>query len=974
MAPKRGQSVERTDEREEFMQKLAEYHQKRGTTLEAEPKIGVRHIDLFKLYTRVIGDGGYDLCSDTKAKPLMWRRLAEEFIGKNQYTAAQAFQIKNVYYKNLCAYEISTHWGKEPPPKEILEDVTAKGGNVMTRTLENYERPKPRDQEMLQNGDASDGSPEQRTPKDGKNDLADEPGSATGRSTRGLRQQPPQRVLFQPDVNLGRQTRGHAQLPSASPTPGASVNGLTHSSSFANGASSTLASYEPSQAFPLSLKPVTTPANNPDFYRNERKRKLDANAGPLAKKYKNIMLPGTGFIGPNIYVRAQLALQSGLPEEEQYALHHLVKISHERGDKYRFDQFPGLADALVKKTLQITSLFYDIDWDVMYDEEFFAGDDETLNGLDGTPDILQKLRSRIPIITDDSIIDADFLTRLNRVTEAGLILRNMSLQDENAAYLSRLPLVQDLIAVVLNLPEHSSMTELRHHILDLSEQVLRYVDLSQHDAVYQGLLQQALGADRGAITTALRAISRIAMTHPLPKRLEDIPVSLLHRIEEYLLVDDEELRSACLDFLGQYTSFGDNVETLVKVMDAEALARSLSRLVLFTAKEYIETRPTQQREPDTSIAPVPRLSRAIVQDLLKLEEPDRSSEWLRMCFVSDLSAEMTQISLWQAYQGTFAPHQATHPHLIAGDFIKNVSSTFQGATAQVAGANKYVIKGIRSRKAPIDTGVLASFTAADKDKELIRCHWKLTYPVEGVRDAITGLVSAPTTREIDCAEWFRSGEQILEHILTSHLQISKNMGLVDGDRMDIDSGLARSPAGSVNGLTNGTTEHTPKDTFDFSSADATTFRCKWADCGHVSPPFDGAQISRSLLFARHIETHLPETEASRLRHNLRPDSVVTPSSGDITRLAMLEDEKGDATGVPLRAVLVLRNMARFMPKASSAVVNRALKSGQKRPQHDMMSAVFSNEVRDRLMYAMTHGEGIRSYCGAVFRAIRANSA
>ncbi|GIZ39585.1 hypothetical protein CKM354_000296400 [Cercospora kikuchii] len=970
MAPKRGSSIERTNEREDFMRKLEEYHQQRGTTLEAEPKIGVRHVDLFKLYTRVVEEGGYDLCSDTKAKPLMWRRLAEEFIGKNQYTAAQAFQIKNVYYKNLCAYEISTHWGKEPPPKEILEDVTAKGGNVMTRTLENYERPKGRDGEGMQNGEGSEGSPEQRTPKDVKSELADEPGSATGRSTRGLRQQPPQRVLFQPDAPPARQTRGQAHPPGASPTPGASVHGVTHSSSLANGTSSTLASYEPPQAYPLSLKAAATPASQPDWYRNERKRKLESEAGPLAKKYKNIMLPGTGFIGPNIYVRAQLALQSGLPEEEQYALHHLVKISHERGDKYRFDQFPGLADALIKKTLQVTSLFYDIDWDVMYDEEFFAGDDETLNGLDGTPDILQKLRSRIPIISEDSTLDSDFLTRLNRVTEAGLVLRNMSLQDENAAYLSRLPLVQDLIAVVLNLPEHPSLVELRHHILDLCEQVVKYVDISPHDAVYQGLLQHALSPDRGAITTALRAVSRIAMTHPLPKRLDDVPVSLLHRVHDYLLVEDEELRSACLDFLGQYTSFADNVESLVSAVDAEALGRVLSRLVLYTAKEYTESRPTKPREAEETISPVPRLSRAIVQDLLKLDEPERSSEWLRMCFVSDPTADMTQISLWQAYQGTFAPHQATHPHLIAGDFIKNVSSTFQGATAQVAAANKYVIKGIRSRTAPVDTGMLAGSNAADKDKELIRCHWHVTYPVEGARDAITGIVSGPTTREVECAEWFRTGEEILEHILTQHLQIPTKSAAVDADKMEIDSTSALSPPATANGLTNGATENSWKEKFDFSDSDKISSKCKWSDCEHTAATPEGAQISKTFLLARHIETHLPETDAARVKHNLRPDSDVAPRNGEITRIAMLEDEKGDATSLSLRAALVLRNMARFMPKSVSSM--RAVKSGQKR-QHDLMSIVFSGEVTERLLHAMSSGRAIREYCGAIFRAIRANS-
>jgi chromatin structure-remodeling complex subunit RSC9 len=180
-----------------------------STRLETEPKIGIRHVDLHKLYQRVVGEGGYDLCSDTKAKPLMWRKFAEEFIGKNQYTAAQAFQVKLVYYKNLVAYEITNHWHKEPPPKEILEEVTAKGGNVMGRTLENFSKPPTRDEKLAEAAEASDTSPGQTTPKEEKPDIMEDPGSATGRSSRGLRQQPPQRVLFQPDT-ASRQTRGQS--------------------------------------------------------------------------------------------------------------------------------------------------------------------------------------------------------------------------------------------------------------------------------------------------------------------------------------------------------------------------------------------------------------------------------------------------------------------------------------------------------------------------------------------------------------------------------------------------------------------------------------------------------------------------------------------------------------------------------------------------------------------------------------------
>ena len=918
--------------------------------------------------------------SDTKAKPLMWRRIAEEFIGKNQYTPAQAFQIKNVYYKNLCAYEISTHWEKEPPPKEILEDVTAKGGHVMSRTLENFARPIPREERNLENGDASDTSPEQKTPKEEKMD--EDPGSATGTRTRGLRQQPPQRILFQPDLTAARQTRGQGQPGYGSPAPGASTaNGIMNASSLTNGASSTLASYEPSQSYPLSLKPVITPANNPEFYRNERKRKLEANAGPLAKKYKNIMLPGTGFIGPNIYVRAQLALQSGLPEEEQYALHHLVKISHERGDKYRFDQFPGLAEALAKKVLQVSSLFYDVDWDISYDDESMGADEEVLNGLHGTSNVIQKLRSRIPLVTNDSMHEGPFLSELNRITEAGLVIRNMCMLEENARYLSMQPLIRDYLAVVLDLPQHTQIVELQHYALETAEQVLKYCDLGPNDALYHSLLDQLDREDRGAITIALRAISRIAMNLPPPKRLDDIPDEILQRVQDWLMVEDEELRSACLDFFMQYTSFADNVDNLLQAIDAEALARQLSRLLFFAAKEHKDARPATRQEKDDTLVPVPRLSRGVVENLLRLDEPERSSEWLRMCFYADPTAEMTQISLWQAYQGTFQPFHATHQHLIAGDFIKNVSNTFPGATAQVAGSNKYVIRGIKARKAPVETGTLHGSRSTDKGKELQKCCWRVTATVEGSRDPITGFHGPPTTQERECAEWFRTGEDILKHILTTHLQLpSKRASSVDhADKMDIDSKPPRPSSTSTNGLTNGTAANTLADSYDFQAADKTTYRCKWSDCHRTSQDFDTSKAPRTVLLTRHIQTHLPSSELSRSKHNLKPDAKPTTTNGEHLYFTTLQDEKGDAAGVPLGAALVLRNIAKFMPQSASSAngINGIMgaENPSEKPKEDeggLMNKVFDEEVRERLFFAMAQNRTIKDYVGSVLRAIRGN--
>lgn len=75
---------------------------------------------------------------------------------------------------------------RDPPPREILEDITAKGGDLLHRSVENFKPPVVR--LSLTNGQDSDGSggEESKTPKEEKMDL-DEPGSGGlgARTSRG---------------------------------------------------------------------------------------------------------------------------------------------------------------------------------------------------------------------------------------------------------------------------------------------------------------------------------------------------------------------------------------------------------------------------------------------------------------------------------------------------------------------------------------------------------------------------------------------------------------------------------------------------------------------------------------------------------------------------------------------------------------------------------------------------------------------
>ncbi|KAF2844893.1 hypothetical protein T440DRAFT_299694 [Plenodomus tracheiphilus IPT5] len=948
MAPNRPreQSIERTPEYDAFLDTLAAYHEKRGTIFEREPRVAGRRIDLLRLYRRVTEEGGYDKVSDTKGNKLAWRRIAAEFLPQGPSLTTQAFLVKTTYYKNLAAYEITTVHNREPPPKEILEDVSAKGGDLLTRTTDNFLPPGSREAERLRTGDDDDdndddedddeqddgdgngdGEPK-KTPKDDKMDV-DEPGSV-GRTTRSLRHAPPQRVLFQPDAPMRqtRQSTGHVHSPH--------VNGYGSS-----GAAMLIASYEPRTAVPATMKPVVTPSNSLDTYVQSRKKYI-LNRKNRPVPLKGMMLPGTGFPGPNIYIRALHALRSREPEEEAYALHHLVKISHERGDKYRFDQFPGLAEALIAKVIDVGAVFYDVNWDIAYVEEEFS-QPQTLNGLLGTHDLLDKIKALRVRPHHDDLLTEDAAKVLNMVNEAALIIRNMVMLKENALFAAMIPAIQDLIVIVLNLPKVSAVVELQHYALEIAEQLTKYWILGAQNPLYRSLLAQVDSDDRGRIITSLRALARISMNLEATNKLSDVPSKTLKSICDWLLVEDEDLRIGCLDFLYLFTGFADNVETLANEVDIEGVVNQLVRLLQYNAIAY-EERKSTPRTSKQSIPPEtpPKLSAAIIDHLVTLDEPERSSHWLKTCFEEDAAGEITQIQLWSAYNAAFQESMASNPAsfkalMPAKDFITNVSTTFSSASAQVltvGGQPKYTIRGIRPRSIPVDPST---------KKPYMRCCWHPPSLLNGHADF------KHSTVKIECGEFTPGARAMWEHIVSTHLKVSRDQEtgqwLLE-PKPDID-------------MDNGDMVSVPK---------STTYYCHWGGCTHFP-----TGTSSAFEAGQHIKTHLPETgvkQAIHAKHNRTPSEsrpltastqvrhdASQPQFGQPVGLSTLgmggrlnntslhtlqtpgrkvaedltspqsstpnfryyntqTDETNDAAGLPLSSILVLRNLARQLNKIS----------------------------------------------------------
>lgn len=761
---------------------------------------------------------------------------------------------------------------------------------------------------------------------------------------------------------------------------------------------------------PLTLRGVITPANNSTRFYQQVKQPQ----GPQHKQ-KDMTKPGCGFEGPNIYVRTLQSLKCGIPTEQEFALHHLVKISHERGDKFKFEAFPSLAEALVEYILTITSEYYDIAWKVDYMES-----DKSINALDGingTPGLVERIESQPRIDVADELEPRDKVMHFEKCKEAALTIRNLSLMDDNAKYLSEMAYLRDMLTIILSLPNDPRLVELKHHILDIAEMVTRFWVMPENDPLYRILLDEVLrSTDRGAILTALRALCRISMNLKENNNLHSVPVTVIEKLSCYLLLQDEELVGASLDFLYQYTAVPSNVAILLFHSDTPmfqlaSLMKDLCRLLRYGEAEVVTKTLLQQAIPEIPADKIPEVPNDLLRQLLQMDEPERSNTWLKCVFEEHKDSEITQIALWQAYQTRFSPYSygavANAPALLpAAEFIKNVSLIFENANAQVVNGqtSKFIIKGIRPRRTPVDI----------TKKTYLRCHWQ-----------------APNT-EKPCGEFFPTSKSLHFHILCSHIGIER---IADADgNMTWDKSDC----------------HTVNESID----------CYWAKCQRFTTGNKTCRLEKTKgQLAKHIHVHLPgradpkptsataaaastsastststtnpyksqsQNQAQKPQVDHTPTLPFTPNTlgpngthnpqilagpdGKPLPRSEIEpqgrpaiyqhftyhntpvDEHGDPAGLSLSAILVLRNLARNIPKAAEGMrsgefgggVGRAEINGvagrvngggtfdgmEMKEGKEWMEEVFAGGVAEELMWCLSNNRTLGGHVADVLGLVR----
>ncbi|KAL1998812.1 hypothetical protein VTN02DRAFT_5540 [Thermoascus thermophilus] len=700
--------------------------------------------------------------------------------------------------------------------------------------------------------------------------MSPEMATSTPRSSlrEGLRQAPKANQPFTPNTAPARQTRSSANAAS-SPQPASSQQpSSTNPSSNPYSAHFNISEWtgKDDRPVPMATREVATPGNRPGLFIGQDEKGKSAKQPDFYDPYyplKFLEVPKSD----HIYKRAHYGLQSGIPDEVDFALYHLVQISNQRWDKFKFEGFPLLAETLMEKAMEITLLCTGVKWELEYDFRQPMDRVNILNSLQGTRDLLDRIK-KIPVtLPDDTLETEEFNHHLRNIKEATLVLRNMVLLKENAYYVARYAkgLLRDFLVILINIPNQPRLNEIKNDALDIAEEVTKFMKTDPDDPLWISLLRCLESRDRAHVVRALWALTHFSTETEEPesnRAMERVPQEMLRQLFYHTLLDcDKDILSGALDFWYQYTLIPENIETMIEVFNLPTVF--IPRMITLL---YYEARPAKREVvlQEEKIAPppteIPHVPPELHKDLMELAEPERSSRWLRCCFVEDPECEITQIALWQAYQSRFGNSQAPGGGVLpAAEFIKNVSTTFTNAQAQVINgpgpSTKFIIKGIR----PLETAY--TFQGFPYNY----CKW-----------------AVPSNPSKQCGRAFTNPTELRTHVFTEH------MGLKPTDR---------------------------PGHYNLDKADSPIHTCLWNDCTKfrsTGPSDDTAMV------AGHVASHLPEERDPDAEPPHPKRTVLQPR---IVRRWYYNDtpvnERGEPVGVAYKAALIMRNIAWNLPSRSA---------------------------------------------------------
>ncbi|KAL0082340.1 C2H2-type zinc finger transcription factor [Phycomyces blakesleeanus] len=554
-------AIDRTPEYEEFMRRLKEFHEKKGSVLQPEPVLGGKKLDLYLIYKTVLEAGGYDKVTLNRG----WKQVGDPFNFPPTCTNS-AYILKGVFTKNLLGWEEEDFW-KRPwnPPKDMVDQ---KQNTKTGSPLVNGTNAKQRD---------------------------------SARQTATAFTQP----AYNPSVYNNRQPYSYNPTYPGVPAP-YYPTGKQHQHP--------LLFPPPPPSLPLY--------HHQNHYHNQQQQQQQQQQYQQQHQHQQAM-----FMDEEFRTRILLALKSNLPNEVDWAFNTLIKFSF-ISENFSLDFMPVLLDLL----LGFADPFFD------RHVRFLMKD------YNNNRDEAEEAEYEVERQDDAMFSTKEDQELFERVLQVFHILRNFSFLDINVRRLAHQEKLRQMLLLGITLPPDSQYAELTRHCLDILENIAPQVIVNSPNHPFLTIISGLLFTnDRALILGAIRWLTRVAVTEINERVLSVANPNIVDRLAQLLLVDDEELTAATLEYFYQYSGLhGDFSIQLVQLCPGNLIGLLVgflsykSSLVPASASvnSTIHGIPSAQLSNPTnnSNKQKPQQTAPLIPDLTNyahLDEPYRCLGWLK---------------------------------------------------------------------------------------------------------------------------------------------------------------------------------------------------------------------------------------------------------------------------------------------------------------------------------------------------------
>ncbi|KAJ1561944.1 Chromatin structure-remodeling complex protein rsc9 [Cladochytrium tenue] len=277
--------------------------------------------------------------------------------------------------------------------------------------------------------------------------------------------------------------------------------------------------------------------------------------------------------------RILLALQSGMPNEVDWAFSRLVKLSKTCPDGFDLATIPGILGAVASFADPFFSqLKLNTSLDNFETTLETNGWTKTKNGSLSKMPVFQELSVFCPRDTEEFV---------ERVLQVMHILRNFSHMHHNRkAFLSEQSILT-LLAKAMALPSYSSYVEIKRHAVDIFENLSGVVTIRGKNDFYLACMKKMLyDSDRSLLLGSLRSIAKLCGSEANHAVLADADPSMLVRLFQLLLTpNDEELVYAVLDVIYMVSCLGADASAKIA---SSIPANVVKLLIAFLQVKYTQ--------------------------------------------------------------------------------------------------------------------------------------------------------------------------------------------------------------------------------------------------------------------------------------------------------------------------------------------------------------------------------------------------